>query len=428
MAAPVVTTTGLTAAEVAERVADGRVNVLPASPGRTVGEILRANVFTPVNAIVGFMLFLVVIADGVGPDMLFGFVIVANSVIGTVQELRARAALDRLAVLNTPRVVAIRDGEASEIELDEVVADDILQLGSGAQVAVDGEVVEATRLELNESLLTGEIDPMPKEPGDEVLSGSFVSAGTGCYRATRIGADSYAARLADEAKRFTLVRSELRTGINRILKFLMIALPPVALLLFVRLLGTSDDWRDALYGTVAAGVAMVPDGLVLLTSVAFMAGVVKLARRNALLKELASVELLARVDTLCLDKTGTITTGEIVVVSIEPLGDRDVDCGDRRGTRRLRCVGLGSERGRWPRSGGRCPTTPAGRSTDSVPFSSARKWSAMQFAPNDALGDTPAVYLGAPDFLAGDDDAVMTRVRAEASSGRRVVLWPSPRP
>ena len=420
MAVPVVTTTGLTGAEVAERVADGRVNVAPPSPGRTVGEILRANVLTPVNAIVGFMLALVVIADGIGPDMLFGFVIVANSVIGTVQELRARAALDRLAVLNIPRVVAVRDGVASEIELEEVVADDILQLSSGAQVAVDGVVVQASRLELNESLLTGEIDPMPKDPGDEVLSGSFVSAGTGCYRATRIGADSYAAGLAEEAKRFTLVRSELRIGINRILKFLMIALPPIALLLFVRLLGTSEDWRDALSGTVAAGVAMVPDGLVLLTSLAFMAGVLKLSRRNALLKELASVELLARVNTLCLDKTGTITTGEIAVVSIEPLGGRDV--GAVNETLAAFAASDPDPNATLAAIGTALPNDPGWTALDSVPFSSARKWSATQFEPNDALGDSPAVFLGAPEFLAAADDAVMTRVRAEASSGRRVVL------
>ena len=420
MAVPVVTTTGLTGAEVAQRVADGRVNVAPPSPGRTVGEILRANVLTPVNAIVGFMLALVVIADGIGPDMLFGFVIVANSVIGTVQELRARAALDRLAVLNIPRVVAVRDGVASEIELEEVVADDILQLSSGAQVAVDGVVVQASRLELNESLLTGEIDPMPKDPGDEVLSGSFVSAGTGCYRATRIGADSYAAGLAEEAKRFTLVRSELRIGINRILKFLMIALPPIALLLFVRLLGTSEDWRDALSGTVAAGVAMVPDGLVLLTSLAFMAGVLKLSRRNALLKELASVELLARVNTLCLDKTGTITTGEIAVVSIEPLGGRDV--GAVNETLAAFAASDPDPNATLAAIGTALPNDPGWTALDSVPFSSARKWSATQFEPNDALGDSPAVFLGAPEFLAAADDAVMTRVRAEASSGRRVVL------
>ena len=312
---------GLSSAEVAERVADGRVNVAPPSPGRSTAEILRANVLTPVNAIVGFMLVLIVIADGIGPDMLFGFVIVANSVIGTAQEFRARAALNRLAVLNTPSAIAVRDGEPCEISVGDVVADDLLRLRPGAQVVVDGEVEQSDGLELNESLLTGEIDPVHKDRSDEVLSGSFVSSGSGTYRATRIGADSYAAKLAGEARQFTLVRSELRDGVNRILRVLMFILPPVATLLLLRLLGSSDDWRDALSGTVAAGVAMVPDGLVLLTSIAFGAGVVKLARRNALLRELASVELLARVDTLCLDKTGTITTGEIVVADVERLDE-----------------------------------------------------------------------------------------------------------
>ena len=425
--APFVGAVGLTSGEVAEREADGRVNLVPKDPSRTTGQILRANVLTPVNAIIGTLLVLVVIADGIGPDMLFGGVIIANSLIGTIQELRARAALDRLAVLNTPHAVVVRDGATSEIAVEGVVADDVLVLAPGAQVVVDGEVLHGTGLELDESLLTGESDPVHKQAGDEVMSGSFVAAGSGAFRATKVGAESYAASLAGAAKEFSLVHSELRVGVNRILKFLMLVLPPVAMLLLWRLWRTSDDWRDALSGTVAAAVAMVPDGLVLLTSLAFMAGVVKLSRRNALLKELASVELLARVDTLCLDKTGTITTGEIVATGVELLDAG----GGSDGSSDERVVDVEHLLAALARSDpdpnatllaiGRAHTDdPGWHVTGTVPFSSARKWSAASFEGHGA------VYLGAPEFLATLDSpvgaVVADRVGEHAALGRRVVL------
>ena len=409
---------GLTAAEVAERVADGRVNVVPSDPSRTTAQILRANVLTPVNAIIGTLLVLIVIADGIGPDMLFGGVIVANSLIGTIQELRARAALDRLAVLNTPHATVVRDGVTADLSVEEVVADDLLVLSPGAQVVVDGEVVRSSGLELNESLLTGESDPVHKQPGDEVMSGSFVAAGSGTFRATKVGAESYAASLAGAAKEFTLVHSELRTGVNQILKFLMVALPPIALILLWRLWSTGDGWQSALSGTVAAAVAMVPDGLVLLTSLAFMAGVVKLSRRNALLRELASVELLARVDTLCLDKTGTITTGEIVAAGIDELDLPDGADGAEPVESLLAALASSDpDPNATLLAIGRAHTDDPGWTlVDTVPFSSARKWSAASF---DGHG---AVFLGAPEFLAPDSSEVADRVGTQAADGRRVVL------
>lgn len=415
---------GLTAAEVAERVADGRVNVVPSAPSRTVWEIVRANVFTPINLIIGVMLVAVVVANGISPDMLFGGVILSNSVIGIVQELRARAALERLAVLTEPHAFAVRDGEEVELRVEEVVADDLLVLRPGAQVVVDGEVVESTGLELDESLLTGESDPVHKPVGSEVLSGSFVSSGHGTYRATRIGAQSYAATLAEEARRFTLVDSELRRGVNRILKVLMVVIPPIATVLLVRLVRTGDGWREALSGVVAASVAMVPDGLVLLTSLAFMAGVVTLARRQALLRELASVELLARVDTLCLDKTGTITTGHIVMSGLVPLDGSDPEgllaalaASDPEPNPTLQAVAAG------------CGDPPPHRVRATVPFSSARKWSAAEVegigvdGSGPAEGVTTGVYLGAPEILLqGRHPEVAGRVAEQAAAGHRVVL------
>ena len=420
---------GLTSAEVDQRVAAGQVNTLPHAPDRTVGQIIRANVINPVNGIVGFMLVLIIIADGIGPDMLFGGVIITNSVIGIIQELRARSALNRLAVLTAPHAVLMRNGEQFESGVEEVVLDDLLILAPGAQVVVDGEVVESTGLELNESLLTGESDPEHKAVGAQVLSGSFVSSGSGKYRAVKIGADSYAASLAQEARKFSLVNSELRSGVNRILKVLMLAIPPIAILLFWRLMQTNDgDWRVALSGVVAASVAMVPDGLVLLTSIAFMAGVISLSKKNALLRELASVELLARVDTLCLDKTGTITTGNIVVAELLHLGQESGSKDDPQAQaspeRLLAAVGASDPDPNATQQAiaKAYPEAPSWQLTGTVPFSSARKWSAAQFSPE--LGAQPiAVYMGAPEFLLDEHESeISAQVAEQAEMGRRVIL------
>ena len=198
----------------------------------------------------------------------------------------------------------------------------MLELRPGDQVVVDGDILESSGLEIDEGLLTGESDPVVKEPGEEVLSGSFVAAGSGYYQATRVGAEAYASQIAAEARRFTLVRSELRNGINHLVRLISYAMvPTAALLLFNQLHQDSTSYREAVSGAVAGVVAMVPEGLVLLTSVAFAVGVVRLGRRRALVQELPAVETLARVDVICLDKTGTLTRGDITLEAVEPLGD-----------------------------------------------------------------------------------------------------------
>lgn len=407
---------GLSSSDVQQRIADGRVNKVPDAPTRTTGQIIAANVFTPINLIVGLLLVLVVIASGISPDMLFGGVIISNSLIGIYQEFKARSALNRLAVLTAPHATVVRDGEVADLDVDDVVADDLLVLAPGAQIVVDGTVVASESLDVNESLLTGESDPVHKKIGDEVLSGSFVASGSGRYRAVKVGGDSYAAGLADEARRFTLVDSELRAGVNKILRFLMFMIPPIAAILMIRLMGAGEGWRDALSGVVAASVAMVPDGLVLLTSLAFMAGVVSLARRQALLRELASVELLARVDTLCLDKTGTITTGAIVVGDVVDLGGAgDLDqllaaFGHADPEPNATAASLAEA----------YPDSPGWTVEGLVPFSSARKWSAAQV---EEPSGSVALYLGAPEFLLGDTHSdVANQVSQLAGDGNRVVL------
>ncbi len=405
---------GLTTAEVAERIADGRVNDVPDAPVRTTSEIFRANALTPINAIMGALFALILVAGFPG-DALFAGVIVSNSIIGTVQELRARRTLTNLAVLSAPGARVVRDGTATDIDVSGVVADDLLELRPGDQVVVDGVVVDALGLEVDESLLTGEADPVDKTVGDMVLSGSFVAAGTGHVRATGIGSESYAATLAEEARRFSLVDSELRSGVNSILRWLTVIIPPAAGLLLIRLLVTEDLWEEALRGTVAAAVAMVPDGLVLLTSLSFIVGVIALARRGALARELASVELLARVDILCLDKTGTITTGEIAFAGIETIGATTAD--EAAGA-----VGAMAAVDPAPNATlaalASALDAPDWAATTTVPFSSARKWAAADFDGRATF------HLGAPDILLpkGEWAVARERVAELAEAGQRVLV------
>src|SRR5262249_4605955 len=261
----------------------------------------------------------------VGPlqDALFGLVLIANTAIGIVQELRAKRTLERLSVLSAPRVHVLRDAAVSEVDRREVVVDDVIEATAGSQIVVDGEILVADGLEVDESLVSGEADPVAKGPGDPVLSGSFVAAGACRYRATRVGRDAYASQLIEEARRFTLTRSELRSGIDRILLYVTIAIVPTATLLFVSQLREQSDRRQALASAVAGTVAMVPEGLVLLTSVAFAVAVVRLGRRRVLTQELQAVEGLARVDVLCIDKTGTLTEGRLAVEEVRSLSDVD---------------------------------------------------------------------------------------------------------
>lgn len=299
--------TGLTDAEVAQRVAHGQRNAVRQRATRSIADIVRANVFTRINAILGVLL-LIVLATGSVINGMFGLLIIANSVVGMVQEIRAKQTLDKLAIVGQAKPMVRRQSGTRALPPDDVVLDDIIELGPGDQVVVDGEIVEEANLEVDESLLTGEADPIAKAVGDSVMSGSFVVAGSGAYRATRVGSQAYAARLAEEASKFTLVKSELRNGINRILQFITYLLVPAGLLtIYTQLFTTHAGWQKSVLRTVGALVPMVPEGLVLLTSVAFAVGVVRLGQRRCLVQELPAIEGLARVDVVCADKTGTLT-------------------------------------------------------------------------------------------------------------------------
>jgi len=297
---------GLTSVQVADRRSRGLANAGGEHTSRSVAEILRANILTRFNLILGVLL-AVILAVGQPQDALFGVVLVSNALIGIAQELRAKRTLDRLAVLSAPRVRVIRDGAPHEIAVAGLVAGDLVDLRAGDQLVADGVVRASSSLEADESLLTGESEPVGKRAGDRLLSGSFVVAGSGGYQATGVGADAYARKLAAQARRYAPVRSELVAGINRILRSVTWAIGPVAGLLVISAVHGHQTRRAAATGTVAALAGMVPQGLVLLTSVAFGVAAVTLARRRVLVQQLPAVEGLARVDVVCLDKTGTLT-------------------------------------------------------------------------------------------------------------------------
>jgi cation-transporting P-type ATPase E len=408
---------GLSASDVADRVARGQVNDVPAASTRTVWRIVRDNVFTRFNALLGTMLVLILLT-GSTRDALFGIVMVANSAIGIVQELRAKRALDRLAVLTAPRANVLRDGQQRDVAVGEVVLDDVVRAAIGNQIVVDGTVLDVQGLQIDESLLTGESDPILKAPGDEALSGSFVVAGSGSYRATRVGRDSYAASLAEDARRFTPTKSELRDGINRILKYISWAIVPTGILLFWSQLRVQAGWRSAISGAVAGTVAMVPEGLVLLMNVAFAAAVVRLSRRRVLVQELPAVEGLARIDVLCIDKTGTLTEGSVDVISVETLAGATT--AEVEAALAAIAANDASPNATMHAIAERFPHGSVGWvMTGAVPFSSGRKWSAMAFRERGAW------VLGAPDVLVRDpaaEPAVREAADRGAAAGQRVVM------
>lgn len=420
MSNAVTTTAGLTAAQVAQRVSLGQVNRVREQTSRSLAAIVRENVFTLFNAIiVGASV--IVLLFGHIQDGIFGGVMVINAVIGIVSELRAKRTLDALAIVDAPRARVVRDSSAQQIPAAEVVLDDVVSLGLGDQVPVDGEALEVNGLEVDESLLTGESRPVKKQAGDRLLAGTSVVAGAGAMRATAVGADVYAQGISAAARQFTRTVSEIQASINRVLQVVSFLLVPVVVLTFWsqnRVAGADGgDWRNALVLSVASIIGMIPQGLVLLTSMNFALGSATLARRGVLVQELPAVEVLARVDALCVDKTGTLTTGGIRVRSVEVLaGDRDQVLGalaaasaDRTNATATAIAAHLEEEG---------APAPLGPQAWGVPFSSARKWSAW--------GDGRTAWiLGAPEIVI--DRALEGGARAlelaagAASQGARVV-------
>nr|WP_179275145.1 HAD-IC family P-type ATPase [Rhodococcus sp. 06-1059B-a] len=408
---------GLTEAEVAQLRADGKSNDVPARASRSVKDIVRGNVFTRINAILGVLL-IIVLSTGSIVDGMFGLLIIANSGIGIIQEIRAKKTLDELAIVGQSKPVVRRDGVAREVAPDEVVLGDVIELGPGDQIVVDGSVVEASSLEVDESLLTGEADAVHKEIDAPILSGSFVVAGSGAYRATKVGRDAYAAKLAEEASKFTLVHSELRSGIDKILKFITyLMIPAGALIIYNQLFSSGQSLGPALNGMVAALVPMVPEGLVLMTSIAFAVGVVRLGQRKCLVQELPAIEGLARVDVVCADKTGTLTENGMRLAEL-----RVVEEGDTAALPRVLAALAHDD----PRPNASVlaiaeafPEDPGWTETAVAPFSSAKKWSGLSY------GDDGNWLLGAPDVLLDPTSDIARQAEEVGSSGLRVLLLAS---
>ena len=402
---------GLSDDDVAARVAEGKTNDVPTRAARSVSEIVRGNVFTRINAILGVLL-IIVLSTGSVINGAFGLLIIANSAIGIIQELRAKQTLDRLAIVGQAKPLVRRQSGTQPRLPSEVVLDDVIELGPGDQIVVDGEILEEANLEVDESLLTGEADPIPKDAGDTVMSGSFVVAGTGAYRATKVGREAYAAKLAEEASKFTLVRSELRSGINKILKFITYLLIPAGLLtIYTQLFTTDAGWQQSVLRMVGALVPMVPEGLVLMTSIAFAVGVVRLGRRQCLVNELPAIEGLARVDVVCADKTGTLTENGMRVSDVEKIGSSGVAdvlaqlaADDPRPNASIAAI---AEAYRMP---------PGWTATATAPFKSATKWSGASY------GEHGNWVIGAPDVLLDPASAAAAEAERIGAQGLRVLL------
>ncbi|WP_369816225.1 cation-translocating P-type ATPase [Mycobacterium sp. 852014-52144_SCH5372336] len=414
--------TGLTEPEVAQRIAEGKTNDVPTRAARSVSDIVRANVFTRINAILGVLL-IIVLSTGSIINGAFGLLIIANSGIGIIQELRAKRTLDKLAIVGQTKPLVRRQtgaGSATQqLSPSDIVLDDIIELGPGDQIVVDGEVLEEANLEVDESLLTGEADPIAKDAGDRVMSGSFVVAGTGAYRATKVGREAYAAKLAEEASKFTLVNSELRSGINKILQFITYLLIPAGLLtIYTQLFTTESGWKRSVLAMVGALVPMVPEGLVLMTSIAFAVGVIRLGRRQCLVNELPAIEGLARVDVVCADKTGTLTENGMRVSDLEQLDEAgptrelgnvenilaQLAADDARPNASMQAI---AEAYKMP---------PGWTATATAPFKSATKWSGASY------GEHGNWVIGAPDVLCAPGSPIAEQAERIGSSGLRVLL------
>ena len=469
---------GLSFKQVAHARAADETNEFDNSSSRSIVAILRANVFTIFNAILASAV-VVVLAVGSWQDAVFGFVLLLNTLTGTIAELRAKRALDNLAVLAAPTAHVIRDGEAKDIEVSQVVLGELLELRSGDQVPADGQVLSSNGCEIDESILTGESVAVRKHENDQVLSGTTVIGGSARIRVTAVGEHSYANRLAMEARKYSVVTSELQEGTNRVLTWISWVIVPMTLLLLwsqLRVAGgisgslDSGQWKAAVVLAVAGVVGMVPQGLVLLTSVNFAAAAMTLARRKVLVQELPAVEVLARVDMLCLDKTGTLTSGAVELDHIESClgsacadGDggslaagkvsADAAAGGSAGTgsgavvpasaddaarAALAYLVGGSEANATGSAiaAGLTGLEPA-QARYAIAFNSARKWSAVQTQAG-------AYVLGAPEIvLAGStgsgsteadnadsdgtglgstDNAALERVKALAGTGKRVLV------
>ena len=409
--------TGLTEEEVRRRTAAGQVNTTDTGISRTTSEICRTHIFTVFNFL-NVVLAVLVVMTGQLRNLAFLLTAVANTAIGIIQEMRVKQQIDQLSVITASKAKVIRDGKRREIPLDQIVLGDIMILESGDQVGSDCRILESSGVEANESMITGESVSIRKNNGDSLYSGSFLSAGSCVAEVVNIGKDNYATILAAKAKNKKRASSEMQNAIGKIIRVVGFLIVPVGIMLYISqtsVPGTS--WGDAVNNTVAGVIGMIPEGLVLLTSVSFIAGVGKLAMKGALVQEMESIEALARVNVLCTDKTGTITTGELEVIKAEPCGSMDEEeiaaamsslawAFDDVNATQTALRNFYSMHTSW-------------QAQTLIPFSSARKYRAASFK------DHGSFVLGAPEFILEKDDPVLDKVERYAGEGNRVLLLAS---
>ncbi len=416
---------GLTSLEVEQRKAAGLVNVTKEKTSRSFWEIVKTNVFTRFNALLT-VLFVIIMFVGHPIDALFFIAVIINSGMGIIQETRAKRMLDNLSILSAPKVVVVRDGKEETVQSNEVVQGDLVKVKIGDQIPTDGEIIFSNGAEVDESLLTGEVDPVHKKPGDTVLSGSIVVAGDCGFTATKVGEEAYAHQLTAQVKKFKKAHSELLEGTNKLLGYISIIILLVTPVLVwgqlsrspqgkygqaLSSVGTPITVQDAITRSIAAIVGMIPEGLVVLTSFAFVLASLSLARRKVLVQELPAIEGLARVDVLCLDKTGTLTEGGISFKQLELVGD----------TKESTVKNVLSLFAASPDS----PTLQALhdefssttlKSSSKVAFSSKRKWSAVDI---QGVG----WIMGAPEILFTDATRTVRRIAdGYAAKGLRVLV------
>ena len=408
---------GLTEAEVENQVHMGRVNQTGENIFKTNKEIIRDHTLTYFNFL-NLFLGILILVSGQFKNITFMGVIIINTLIGIVQEMKVKKLVDKLAVITASKAAVIRDGEVKEIDIHEVVVKDTMVLTTGNQVCADAIVMESDGMEVNESMLTGESRPVKKNAGDRLMSGSFLTAGSGVVQVEYVGEDSYAYQLMKKAKTKKRASSEMQRTINRIIKVVGALIIPIGIMLYLSQKNAGSGFSDCLVGTVAGVIGMIPEGLVLLTSISFILGVGRLARKRALVQEMEAIEALARVNVLCLDKTGTITTGKLEVVDVVGVGDTEREqveavmnemafAFDDVNNTQSALMKYFKKSSRW-------------RPLEKIPFSSDRKYRAIRY---DQAG---CFVLGAPEFLLGEEDReLLLKVDSYAAEGLRVLLLAS---
>jgi cation-transporting P-type ATPase E len=406
---------GLSHEQVASRRNQGLANGVEESGTRTIGQIVRSNLITPFN-ILNLILAAMIVMVGSYKNLLFLGVIVCNTLIGTIQEIRAKKTIDRLSLITAPKAHVVRDGKKEEIPVSELVLDDVMVLETGNQVCADCIILNG-ECEVDESLLTGESDPIPKQKGDSLLSGSFLVGGNCRAQVEHIGMENYASRIAGSARYLKMPKSEILTWVNRIIKITGFAILPIGIMMFYKqLVILKQALRPTVVGTVAALIGMIPEGLVLLTSVVLAVGVLRLSRHKALVQDLYSLETLAHVDTLCLDKTGTLTQGILQAEAIVPL----CDISRKEAEEALSALAAATEDRSPTMNAIReiMPQPPSWNCVKCISFSSARKWSGAYFQEKGSF------VLGAGEFVLKDRfNMIQPQVEQYAKQGKRVLLF-----